>query len=134
MSIENAENSGTLTYSSRENGIRSVSYFSLDLTFSDIPNPTPCSYCAAPTQKEFLEFETSTASLTARAAPTPGYGCTGCGLKHFDPCVLADLLERAAGEVCAVGDVTDAERLLRESSVIRQSAAATKTPEFPPRI
>lgn len=107
---------------------RQLIYFSLGLALKDIPTPAQCSYCGAPMQKEFLQFETTTPSLIVSATPTPGYGCTGCGLKEFPPDIHVNLLQRAACEAHVVGDIEDAHRLDKEARWIYEEFVLQASP------
>lgn len=97
-----------------------VVYFALDLTLADIPAPGVCDYCGAAVQKEFLDYQTATPSLWLYADPTPGYGCTGCGLKSYPEEVAVRLLEAAAAAARNAHDNAGAERLVAEAGSLKQ--------------
>ena len=97
-----------------------VRYFALHLTLNDIPESTPCMACGAPTQKEFLDHKisTETKSLVIRADGFPGYGCTKCDLKCFDPRTFLRLLNSAEGIAREAGEIELAEHLKKEADVM----------------
>lgn len=100
-----------------------VRHLALGLTFGDIPDPEPCTLCGSPMQKEFLEYEARGGAVLFVFAGAPGYGCTGCEMKAFDPAVAVRALRRGARESRLLGDAEGAARLDREAAWVEESAA-----------
>lgn len=110
---------------SPEEDPRPVEYFSLDLTLDDIDPPGACPYCSGDRQKEFLPYETTSPSLILNATPTPGYGCTDCGMKVFPHSISIQLHRTAACHIRQSGDSSHAEKLERDARALENTSSAT---------
>ncbi len=108
--------------------------FNIDKTWNDIPEDSDtCSACGGHIQKEFLEFTNETNSLVV-SATAPGYGCTGCELKHFDDITLLSLLNGASGQFRRFGDEAQALRLEEEAASFARARSITFDGEQQPPI
>jgi hypothetical protein len=101
--------------------IRPALYFSLGLTLHDIPDPSICSYCEHPMQKEFVEFESEAGNSFVIATSTPGYGCTNCSMKTVSPEIQIALVQKAEMRLREAGDL-DGAAFMREEAELYRSA------------
>lgn len=106
-----------------QENLSQTKYFSLGLRLKDIPEPkTPHEYDGGTIQKEFMDFEISSGTLTVAADLMPGYGCTECGIKFVDTTVSIRALVRSARIFSRYGDRIEARRLIREARDLKRTS------------
>jgi hypothetical protein len=104
---------------------RAYLYVDLGIGLSDIPPAdTRCSLCGGSVQRELLAYEDEIAGVHISARTVPGYGCTVCADKYWEPAVLVQLFEAVGDEARRRGHKRVAEYYGNEVCRLRDGQPA----------